>query len=465
MAWQREFDEGSRALSRGDFAKAENAYRRAAKSAKDDPRRVRSLHQAARAAHARGRIESARKTLERAIRIAKKLEPDDVERAAVHRTLGLLFWNDDRPDEAARLFLEVLHGPLPLRDLARALAKEGEYARALPLFQQLVALVPEDDIVPTTREIGDLHAAMGQFGEALACYERALELESSRSPTLEEASLLGKIAHARRSQGMVSLESMLELSRRRVSVIERVLGASPSLHEALEAPLTEIASTLEAFEQWDASSIEWERLLALQEAALGKSHPKIARTLSQLSRLRERQGRRDEAAVALRRAVAIEESNVPGESMMAVLLPQLARLCAALGQISEAESLLRRAIARAEAHETSPHELALRLDELARLFESNDRHGDARTVRAQVVDLAIRTFGPNDPTVAGHIARLAIDCDALGDVEQAVPLHARALELWETLVGSDSPEATACRERLHAALNRRVVSRQGMPSQ
>jgi tetratricopeptide (TPR) repeat protein len=485
MTWREEFDAGTSALCRGDAAAAERAYRRAAKTAEGfapgDPRAIRSLHQAARAAHARGHLEIARKTLEQAVQMGSaSLPDDDVELASVRRTLGLLHWMAGRAEEAAQLFLEVLesrqrrlgvaqpNAAAGLRDLGRALAKGGHFERALPLFEQAKSLLAGAELVATMHEIGDLHAAMGQWGEALAHYQQALELEKTRSPSLEEAALLGKIGHARRSRGMVSLESMLELARSRIEVIERVLGTSPlESHEALTAPLQELASTLEAFEQWEAASIEWERLLSLQEDALGRSHPSLVRTLQQLSRLREKQGRHQDAAVTLRRAIAIEEATVGADdALMSVLLPQLARLCTSLGMPDEAESLLRRAIARAQRVPGSEHhELVLRLDELAALFEANGRYADARAIRVELVDIAQTTWGSHDPTVAAHIARLAVDCEALGDVEAAVPLLARALEMWEALVGSESPEATACRQRLHAAINRRVVARQGIPSQ
>ncbi len=473
-AWQAAFDAATSAFCRGDFARAEREYLRAVKVSERlgpaDPRRVQSLHQAARAAHARGRIESARELLERAVQIVLPEGTGDVELSSARRTLGLLYWGIGRPQDAAHLFLQVLesrqrrlgvshpNAALALRDVARALSRAGEQARAIELFEQVLERLPHDDGARalTLREQGDAYSAIRTFDAALACYEKALSLEETRSPSLEEAALLGRIADARRSSGRIAFDDLVALQRRRVALLESLLGP---FHVELCAPLHELSTTFEAFERWDDASETCARLLGIEEQ-LGDGEA-LASSLLHLARLREKQGRPVEAIAALERAAGLSN-----EEQLTVVLSRLARLCLTVQRKEEAEALLRRSIALEEGLHGPRHpDVAMRLEELARLLEGDGRFEEARVLRQRVVDIALQTFGDHDPTVAAHLCHLAHVYDALGDFEHAVPIHARALELWEALVGSESAEASACRERLHAAMNRRVVSREGAPSQ
>jgi tetratricopeptide (TPR) repeat protein len=92
---------------------------------------------------------------------------------------GALAEGEGRGDEAIRWYREA-HAANPgyrgaLKNLARALRLQGDYAGAGPLARQLVAEAPE--YAGAWLELGALEQALGRLAEASGCFEKALALE------------------------------------------------------------------------------------------------------------------------------------------------------------------------------------------------------------------------------------------------------------------------------------------------
>lgn len=105
---------------------------------------------------------------------------DAVERAELHRVLGGLKALRSRDDDAIRHFstaLELVPDQAGVRmKLANALSRRGRFEEALPHFGDLIETEPEFAAAILERRATAL-VNLGRGGEALADYERALDLE------------------------------------------------------------------------------------------------------------------------------------------------------------------------------------------------------------------------------------------------------------------------------------------------
>ncbi len=82
--------------------------------------------------------------------------------------LEKLAWNEDQIEE--------------LRFTGFAYIRQGKYDIALPIFEALCVIDPENAYNPQT--LGALHLQMGQPNKALKCFDKALKIEADHSPTL-----------------------------------------------------------------------------------------------------------------------------------------------------------------------------------------------------------------------------------------------------------------------------------------
>lgn len=82
--------------------------------------------------------------------------------------LEKLGWNNEQLDD--------------LQYVGFAYIRQGKYEIALPIFEALCVLNPEDAYNPQT--LGAIYLQMGQPNKALKCFDRALKLDADHAPTL-----------------------------------------------------------------------------------------------------------------------------------------------------------------------------------------------------------------------------------------------------------------------------------------
>jgi tetratricopeptide (TPR) repeat protein len=82
--------------------------------------------------------------------------------------LETLKWDDEQVEE--------------LRFTAFAYLRQGKYEIALPIFEALCVLTPDE--VYDAQTLGALYLQLGQPNKALKCFDRALKLEGDHAPTL-----------------------------------------------------------------------------------------------------------------------------------------------------------------------------------------------------------------------------------------------------------------------------------------
>ena len=87
--------------------------------------------------------------------------------------------------EQFRLALKIQPDYIPARyNLAKALARSGDFAEAAQDFSQVVAAFPQDAQVHN--DFGELYLRMGKPSEALEQFEKALAINPAHSAALKE---------------------------------------------------------------------------------------------------------------------------------------------------------------------------------------------------------------------------------------------------------------------------------------
>ncbi|MBN2181110.1 MAG: tetratricopeptide repeat protein [Sedimentisphaerales bacterium] len=183
------------------------------------------------------------------------------------------------------------------------------------------------------------------------------------------------------------------------------------------------------------------RSLKIEEASLGKDHPKIAIHLNNLSILYRETNRLKEAEPLMKRALKINEASFGNDHpKIAIPLNNLAQLYQDTGHLKEAEPLMKRALKIDEASFGKDHPSVARdLNNLAMLYKATDRLKEAEPLMQRVIKIFKKALGDNHPNVAAALNNLAQLLQATNRLTEAEPLMKRALKIDESSFGKDHP--------------------------
>ena len=256
----------------------------------------------------------------------------------------------------------------------------------------------------------------------------------------------------------------------------------------------------------------YEQALATREQQLGREHPKVARSASDLGLYLLKLEDRAAAAAALRRALAIDRSHFaanhpiiaedlenlasalpPSPEVFALLEeasqcsngPIASRALSALGNLQEqagrpeaaiasyrkalaleetamrlndlalllepkpAEPLLRKALARRQQENGAKHpETAIAMTNLGNVLLPQGRLVEAERLQRLALPILEATLGKDHPRTGIVCANLAEVLRAKGDSVAAKALYRRTLAIDEKAYGSTHPDVAADRENL-----------------
>ncbi len=168
---------------------------------------------------------------------------------------------------------------------------------------------------------------------------------------------------------------------------------------------------------------------AMFEDEKGSPAADSAATLSLWARLVERQGDRGGAARLLQRVLAIQEAQL-GESHpdVALTLARLARLV----KPAKAERMLRRSLEIQESTLGPEHEsVAVALIDLARLLRGQHREASAEPLLRRALSIQERVLGPEHPDVISLVSELISLLRTLGKDADANAFFRRAVDTTE----------------------------------
>jgi serine/threonine protein kinase/Tfp pilus assembly protein PilF len=367
---------------------------------------------------ARGEEVTVREVLDAgAADLAKDLATEPEVRAALLQTMGRVYSNLGRLDEAKRQLEQALRLRDELGDddprvatvlqwLGEVEFARGEYAAAHRLADRALAvqsrlLEPGDPAVGETLDLlGLLARQSGDFAAAAGLAERAIALKSAargaRDPSVATSwNLLGI---ARRRQGD---HAGAEAAYRHALAIWRErLGAT---HPDALAGLNNLALVLHVSGKHGEARRLFDELIPLRRRLLGEDNPELLISQANLAKLLYDMRDLDGAERAYREAIAASRrSHGP--------LPQLAEMLADYGSL---------------------------------LGEGLGRHAEALAVGQEALRIRLKLYGDGHYQVAASRYKLARIHEARGDTGTAEALFVTAARQYRAALGDHPSTAEA----------------------
>ncbi len=335
------------------------------------------------------------------------------------------------------------------------LRMQGNYAKAIPIAQDLVALREKTlgpdhpQLAPLLNNLAELYRNHGRYADAAPHFKRSLAIaEKALGPNHPDvAAILNNLAALRVDEGR--LTEAEPLYRRSLSIREKALGPQ-HLHVAIT--LNNLASLYLAAGRYAEAEPLFKRSQDIREKALGATHPDVATVLSNLAELYRVQGRYTEAEPHLQRSIAIrEKSQGPEHPDTANLLNNLAALHMELGRYAEAERIYKRSLSAWEKALGLEHpNIANALTNLANLYVAQGRYAEAEPLLKRSVALLEKALGPEHPKFATLLNNLGALYKTQGRYAEAIPHFERSLSIREKRLGPMHPDVAASLNNLAA---------------
>ena len=278
------------------------------------------------------------------------------------------------------------------------------------------------------------------FAEAMEHCRRALELLGGNihTATPEMMRTRNNLAALHVARGEYFLGARL------LKLNAQFMKFDGTVHDlAVSTTLNNLSEVFRLQGQLDEAWHQAVKALWARRRAVGRNHPLVAQSWSNLAMIRFDAGRIAASESLFKRALAIRKPH-SHPALHAATLRSLAEVVLAAGRTYEAESIYHQA---AEIYEKAfgPNDpqLALTLTFLGRLHITCGQHGSAQQVLARAVEIQDRRSDARDAAIALTFNTYGNLHAARNNFEQAETFYARSLQIQRDVLGGDHPDVAA----------------------
>ncbi|WP_438040633.1 tetratricopeptide repeat protein [Sorangium sp. So ce128] len=353
-------------------------------------------------------------------------------------------------DAAARARIDALR-----RRLAevRALDEAGKFGDALALARPLADEARAADYAPieaeallmlgrAARDAHDAPAAEAALREALRAAARARDDALAAEAWPQLIYVVGYLGgrHADALALQLAAEGAVERTGGDTLASARLLGT--------------LGSVLDEQGKYDEAAQHVERALAGLEKALGPSHPEVGATWSRLGTVLLHLERFDDAERAYTRALAVREETLgASHPSVALTLNSLGRLFNTQGKYRDALPRIERAIAIQERALGPDHPfLGASVNNLGNALVMLGETDAARRAHERVLAIREKALGPDHPDVASSLNNIGAVLEMQQKFAEATPYYERSLAIREKALGPDHANVAASLGNLGSAL-------------
>jgi len=360
--------------------------------------------------------------VDRGVQEARALTGDPRSQAEIYQTLGTVYENLGKLEEANKLlnisldqrkvlfgadsveYADALIALAGLRD-AQAKFDEAEKLARQGLDMSKHHLAPNHPAIgKATALLGKILEDRGSYPEAIAVLEEAARLQSTSDASRADLSAsLTELANSHFYAGHYDTSESLN---------QRLLAMDRELYGERHPHVADDVINLGAIQYERGRFSEAERFyrqgLDITQSFYGKDHPATASALTMLGRALISQGKLDEGSGILQQALAIQEK-VYGKvhPRVAGTLNELGKIAQRRGQLDEAEAELSRAVEIYKSIYAGKHYyIGIALSNLAGVLVDRKEYGRAEKLFQEALQIYSQTLAPDHQNVGIAHTRL-----------------------------------------------------------
>ena len=311
--------------------------------------------------------------------------------------------------------------------------KQGRYAEAEPLLKRAVAIrerrfSPNAPLIADSlTSLGNLYQSMGRLDDAQPVLDRALAIrERNESDDAGLARTLHSVAVLMARRGKIAeAEPYL---RATLDIQERTMGRD---HPVLATTYTNLANVYLLQKRFVDAEPLYARALEIRRRVLGPRHASVAETLDGMANLNLEANRLDAAERLFREALSIYQEAYGGmHRNVGIDLDNLGKILTRQHNYQEAETCYRQAVVILEKTLSGddPY-LGETLHDFGELYHELKRFAEAESLLRRALAARERVLGPDSTATADSLRALGVVLRDAGRAAAALPFLARAFEI------------------------------------
>jgi tetratricopeptide (TPR) repeat protein len=318
----------------------------------------------------------------------------------------------------------------------------GNYAAAEPLLLEARAIQeanPADNqggLAITLNNLSLIYQQQGRYQDAEPLTQQAIDIYEALGPSIYLGRGYNNLAELYRQQGRFT--EAADYYGRAIDLFEQLSGPdSPDVAlSSLNLGLVE-----QARGEYTQAETLYQRAITTFQTAFEGNHPNLALAFLNLGALYQTQSRYSEAESLYQQALEIQQRHYGDQHPEVVYtLGSFGQLYQAQGRYDNAEAMLQSAltIASSSVGRESPL-VATLLNRLGELYRLAGRYSEAEETGLKALTLQANLFGTQHPDYAGTLNNLALVYTTQGRYPDATPLFEQAVTILENTLGDQHP--------------------------
>ncbi len=388
-----------------------------------------------------GESSIAEQVYQRAVLLREReLGPDHPETLAAKHGLAICYMDLGSEDLAISLFQDTLerrrrtlgarhHDTLQtMGNLATMYQRMGRYSEALDVLEETVRLMASTlgsehpDTLRGMTNLAFIYNNQGRFAEARELAEEALDLKRHRLGTGHPDTIACLFVLARSLGELGQIEAGFRLAEEGLTAAREKFG---EIHPGTLVAVFQFADFMLVHGDYDEVIQRCREALAMHEAKLGPEHRDVVNCRASLASMLQEMGRFGDAGELWDQVLQARRTRL-GLDHPATLeaMSQWANSLAAEGRSDDALQLREQTLKLQEVRFGPEHRLTLRTR--CNLANSYDEAGDfkqAMKLREEVLDVQQAQLGPDDPDTLLSMFNLASSYRRIGQADEARELY------------------------------------------
>jgi eukaryotic-like serine/threonine-protein kinase len=312
--------------------------------------------------------------------------------------------------------------------LGKVLEDRGEYDKAIQVLERAVGLqssssASKADFGASLSELANCHFYAGHYDISESLNQRAFEIDrrlyGERHPNV--ANDLINLGAIQQEKG-----NPVEAERYYRQALDIIVSFYGKDHQETASAQTMLGRALVSQNRLDEAADMLRGAVAIQEKVYGKVHPRVASALNELGRVALQSGKYDEAEVDFRRMADIYRSIYSNKHYyIGIALSNLGSVSTERKRYAEAERYLRDAIAMFQQTLSPGHlNFGITRVKLGRVLLRERRYQEAETESRTGLDILSKQAIPSIDWIQKGREDLILTYEALHQAEKAAKLQA-----------------------------------------
>jgi serine/threonine protein kinase/Tfp pilus assembly protein PilF len=394
--------------------------------------------------------------LDRGVQKAQRLQGESAIQAELYRTLGSIYDQLGKYDQAETLFesaLKLDRGSSPQNDMAEAddlvalgllRSDQGKSQEAESLVRQGTSIVEQHRPIDAMRQanatsaLGRVLIESGQYPAATEVLDHAVALQTKLDPSSVELSdTLTLLANAQLYLG--NYDESERLNQRALDMDRKIYGES---HPNVAADLINLGQLEDQWGHYVEAEHYDREAVAITKAWYGTDHPDAARQSAILAQVLVHEGKYDEAEPLLRSAFGTERKFFsPTDAHLAYILNALGSVEVNRGEFAAAMDNFRQVISLYRtAYGDGDYRVGIGMSNLGNVYLQTKQYTEAEHLFRQAIDLWKKVLPADNINIAIGQVRLGRAIFAQHRYPEAV---SHTLAGYEILEKQSTPSASS----------------------